>query len=260
LSSNLDAEVGAVLITGGGKRLGALTARAFAQRGFDVVIHANTSRAEADAVAEDIRASSRRAHVVQAALHEVQCDALITKAFAVAPNLRILINSASVFAFDDPKAPSRAVFDASMHVNAFAPAQLSAAFAHRLAAHTHGAIVHVLDQKLANLNPDYFSYTASKAALAAITEMQAMAFAPRVKVLGVAPGLTLPSGDQTSEDFKLTGGANILQRPTAPQDVIDAILFAATGPLASGQILYADSGQRFLPLPRDVMFLKRAHA
>ncbi len=57
-----------------------------------------------------------------------------------------------------------------------------------------GCVVNLLDQKLWNPNPDYLSYTLSKAALEAATTLLAQALAPRVRVAGVAPGVTLAVG------------------------------------------------------------------
>src|SRR3546814_14018083 len=76
-----------------------------------------------------------------------------------------------------------------------------------------GAIVNILDQKLANLNPDFFSYTLTKAALEAATTMLAQSLAPRVRVNAVSPGLTLPSLDQTAAEFATVARENRLQRP-----------------------------------------------
>ena len=62
-------------------------------------------------------------------------------------------------------------------------------------------MVNLLDQKLWNPNPDYFSYTLSKAALEAATTLLAQALAPRVRVCGVAPGVTLASGPMSDDEF-----------------------------------------------------------
>ena len=56
-----------------------------------------------------------------------------------------------------------------------------------------GVVVNLLDQKLWNQNPDFLSYTLSKAALEAANTMLAMALAPQLRVVGVAPG---PDPDQ----------------------------------------------------------------
>lgn len=248
-----------VLITGAAKRVGALTAHRFAAAGWRVLIHANRSRAEAEALAHALAPHSSPDCVFTADLNDpTALTGLIDAAFARAPDLCVLINNASLFEYDTPDAPDAKTWDHALRVNALAPAMLGARFAAHITTANAGSIVNILDQKLANMNPDYFSYTASKAALAAITTMQAMHFAPRVRVMGVAPGLTMASGDQSEADFAASASVNLLQRPTLPRDLVETIWYAATGAVETGQVLFADSGQRFVPLHRDVMFLKRA--
>jgi NAD(P)-dependent dehydrogenase (short-subunit alcohol dehydrogenase family) len=116
-------------------------------------------------------------------------------------------------------------------------------------------VIQVTDQKLANPNPDFFSYTMSKHALAATVPMLAMAAAPADRIYGLAPGAILASHDQSDTDAEVTHRLNLLVRRTEAGELADAALFLATGPLASGQTLFVDSGQHLLAQPRDVMYL-----
>ena len=119
-------------------------------------------------------------------------------------------------------------------------------------------MIEVLDQKLANPNPDFFSYTMSKHALAATVPMQAMAADdPADRVYGLAPGAILPSHDQTEEEAELSHRLNLLGRMTGPEEVADAAHFLAEGWLASGGMVYVDSGQHLLAQDRDVIYLAR---
>ena len=122
---------------------------------------------------------------------------------------------------------------------------------------TAGVIVNVLDQKLENLNPDFLSYTLSKAALHSATRMLAMAFAPVLRVVAVSPGITLPSGDQTIEGFERAHRQTPLGRSSIPQDIASAVVFLANAPAITGVNLTVDGGQHLIGLPRDVMFLTR---
>jgi NAD(P)-dependent dehydrogenase (short-subunit alcohol dehydrogenase family) len=117
-----------------------------------------------------------------------------------------------------------------------------------------GAVVNLLDQKLANPNPDFFSYTLSKAALAQATVLMAQAHAPRVRVNAVAPGLTLPSGDQPEDQFSRVASANLLQRPVEAEAVAGGVAYLLGARSVTGQVLYVDCGQRFVRSERDVMF------
>jgi NAD(P)-dependent dehydrogenase (short-subunit alcohol dehydrogenase family) len=118
-------------------------------------------------------------------------------------------------------------------------------------------VVNLLDQKLWNPNPDYFSYTLSKAALEAATKMLAMAMAPRLRVGGVAPGLALLSGPMNEREFELGQRLNPLGRSSPPEDIADAVRFLLTFPASTGSTILVDGGQHLTRQPRDVMFLAR---
>jgi NAD(P)-dependent dehydrogenase (short-subunit alcohol dehydrogenase family) len=118
-------------------------------------------------------------------------------------------------------------------------------------------VIDLTDQKLANPNPDFFSYTMSKNALAATVPMMAMAADPADRVYALAPGAILPSHDQSAAESEISHRMNLLRRRTNIDEVADTAWFLATGPLASGQTLFVDSGQHLLSQPRDVMFLAR---
>jgi NAD(P)-dependent dehydrogenase (short-subunit alcohol dehydrogenase family) len=115
----------------------------------------------------------------------------------------------------------------------------------------------VTDQKLANLNPDFFSYTMSKSAAETATRMMAMVHRDQDRVYTLAPGAILHSHDQSSAEAERSHRLNLLERRTRASEVADAALFLAEGPLASGQAIYVDSGQHLLSQPRDVIYLER---
>src|SRR5208282_3507638 len=114
----------------------------------------------------------------------------------------------------------------------------------------------LLDQKLWNPNPDFFSYTLSKSALEAATGLLARALAPRLRVVGVAPGITLQARGQTPAGFEAAHRATPLGRASTPEDVARAVVFLANSPAITGTTLLVDGGQHLVPTARDVMFLK----
>jgi NAD(P)-dependent dehydrogenase (short-subunit alcohol dehydrogenase family) len=116
-------------------------------------------------------------------------------------------------------------------------------------------VVNLLDQKLWNPNPDFLSYTLSKAALESATGLLARAFAPRLRVVGVAPGITLPSGEQSSEGFAAAFVRTPLGRSSTPQDIAGAVVFVVGAGAITGTTLLVDGGQHLLPTPRDIQFL-----
>ena len=242
---------GTVLVTGAAKRLGAAIARACAASGWRVIIHYATSRAEAERLAVEIGGVT-----VGGDLSEL--GDLFDRAVAAAGGpIHALVNSASRFEEDRPEAIDAALAARLYAINCTAPALLGAALTAQPGL-DDGVIVNLLDQKLANPNPDFFSYSLSKYALAGATEMMAMAFAPRIRVNAVAPGLTLPSGDQSAAEFERVARANLLQRPVDAAQVAAAVVYLLGAKSVTGQTVYVDCGQRFVKRGGDVMFEGRA--
>jgi len=80
---------------------------------------------------------------------------------------------------------------------------------------------------------------------------------PDDRIYALAPGAILASHDQGEDEAEASHRLNLLERRTTVEEVADAAFFLATGPLASGQTLFVDSGQHLLAQPRDVMYLAR---
>ena len=239
-----------VLVTGGAKRLGAAIARACAAAGWRVVVHYGASAAEAQALAAELGGAAGHGDLADPA----GAAALFAGARDAAGGpIAALVNSASLFAYDRPEAIDPALAARLHAINAVTPAMLAATLAAQddLA---DGAVVNLLDQKLANPNPDFFSYSLSKYALAGATEMLAQALAPKVRVNAVAPGITLPSGDQSETDFAAVAADNLLRRPVGAAAVAGAVVYLLDARSVTGQTLYVDCGQRFLRRDGDVMF------
>src|SRR3990167_3797335 len=114
-----------------------------------------------------------------------------------------------------------------------------------------GAVVNLLDQKLWNQNPDFLSYTLSKAALEAAGTMLALALAPRVRVVGVAPGLTLTSHLLSEEQFRQRHTLSPLGRSSTAEDVASAVRFALENRSLTGTTLLVDGGQHLMKFDRD---------
>ena len=238
-----------VLVTGGARRLGAAIARRLAGDGHRVVIHYGTSRGEAETLASELGGACIGGDLADL----LGIERLFERACATAGGpIDALVNSASAFEFDTPPTVDAGLFARLSAINAGAPVLLAGALARQGIA--SGAIVNLLDQKLANLNPDFFSYTCAKAALAAATPMLAQALGPRVAVNAVSPGLTLPSADQTAAEFEAVASRNLLRRPVGAERVADAVAFLLGVRGINGQTIHVDAGQRFVPSGRDVMF------
>jgi hypothetical protein len=260
--ANKDAKI--VLVTGAAKRLGRAIAIEMAKSGWDVAIHFGNSKEAAMQTVKDIQALGRRAIAIQADLaDEVQVETIINQCIQHLGLPTCLVNNASLFQYDVASSSSYASMEAHMRTNLAAPMVLSRDFYKAVKANSANVeettlpkvIVNLLDQKLANLNPDFFSYTLSKAALQSATTILAQAFAPDIRVVGVAPGITLVSGDQTEEGFNKAHSMTPLGKSSSPEDVAKAVVYLATASAVTGTTLYVDGGQHLKPLERDVMFL-----
>ena len=242
-----------VLVTGGSRRIGAAIVRALASAGHRVVIHHHQPHDDdAAALAHELDAAGERIATVAGDLAD---PVAIFRAAREAMHGTIdgLVNCASVFEFDRPPAFDPALLASLTATNLSAPVALACELAKQEGL-GDGAVVNLLDQKVANLNPDFFSYTCTKIALEGATTMLAQALAPRVRVNAVSPGLTLPSGDQSDAEFAAVAGENLLRRPVPTDEIARAIEYLLTAPGVTGQNLFVDNGQRFLKREGDVMF------
>lgn len=249
-----DLPEGAALVTGGAKRIGAAIVRALAAMGMPVVIHYRSAGAEAAALAAEIVAGGGIAHLIEADLADAgQAGDLVERAEALAGPIGVLVNNASHFVFDSAANVTAGSIEAHMGPNLTAPVILAREMAARIGGR-NGVIVNILDQKLDNLNPDFFAYTLSKAALATATEMLAMALAPSIRVCGVSPGLTLIAAKQSEESFRRGQNATPLRRGSDPEDIARAIRFIVETPSITGTTLVVDAGEHLMRRQRDVSF------
>ena len=248
-----------VLVTGGAHRLGQRICAQFAQDGWQVWCHAQHSLAAAQAWCQQIVAQGGQAQAVQANLGvEAERQRMMAHIVAHSGPLDCLVNNASSFEPDGASTFDEDDLRAQLEVNLIAPLALSRLMAQSLPANAVAgarSIVHVLDQKVFNLNPDYFSYTVSKLALERSVALQAQALAPQIRVCGVAPGLMFLSGPQTQANFDQASQMNLLRRAIDPDQVAATCLFMANNPALTGVTLAVDNGQHLVPLHRDVMFV-----
>jgi len=236
------------IVTGAGKRVGAVIAANLLADGWNVVAHVHHS---GDPV-------PRGSVKVVADLAELDCAASILAAADGLPPARLLVNNAARFAHDGLDSFDPKELDAHMAVNLRAPILLTEEFARRQESGGDALIVNLLDSKLAAPNPDFLSYTLSKQALAGFTELSARALARTgIRVNGIAPALMLRSNGQSEANFETMHSANPLGRGVEPEDVVAAIRYLIEARTLTGQTLVLDGGQRFDPPTRDVQFLER---
>ena len=244
------------LVTGAGKRLGREIALTLARAGWNVAVHHRQSVADAQQTASDCSALTGRAGSAAPFFadlaDEASVRALLPAVVAHFGQIDAVVNSASTFEHDSAESFGFAAMETHLRANTGAAVLLAQALhAHLGARDAHGAVVNLLDQKLWNMNPDFFSYTLSKAALEAANTMLALALAPRVRVVGVAPGLTLTSHLLSDEQFAALHQQSPLGRSSTPEDVAATVAFALTNQSITGTTLLVDGGQHLMRFERD---------
>jgi NAD(P)-dependent dehydrogenase (short-subunit alcohol dehydrogenase family) len=247
-----------VLVTGGSARIGGAISRRFADAGWHVIIHTRQHSRDVEAFA----ATLPSAQIVACDLNDGDAASSMIEGLAQSlPNWCALVNSASVFEYDDASCIDPAVNHRAMQVNATTPTRMAQTFLKHAKSETGRRVVNVTDMKLENSNPDFFSYTMSKHALnSTIAMLSDGAAGPDDRIYGLAPGAILASHDQTEDETDVSHKLNLLGRQTSAQEVAEAAFFLAQGQLRSGQSLFIDSGQHLLSQPRDVIYLARDHA
>lgn len=253
-----------VLVTGAAKRLGREIALSLAQGGWQVAVHFRHSETDARKTVEDCSRLGGQSACFQADLgDEAQVRKLLPQVVKDLGTVHAVVNCASSFEQDRPEDFSFKTLDHHLHANAGAPILLAQALHAHLVWQgpaTRGAVVNLLDQKLWNLNPDFFSYTLSKAALEAANTMMAMAFAPQLRVVGVAPGLTMPSHLQSAAQFEAAHRLSPLGHSSTPQDVAATVKFALENSSITGTTLLVDGGQHLLRFERDFSMMNSTQA
>jgi len=231
------------LITGASRRIGAAIALSLARAGYAVVLHANSSREDAERLAAAIIGAGGRAGVVLADFADHAAVRGLVPAAAAFGQLTLLVNNAGEFEPDDIETLSHARFQRAVAVNLAAPLFLSQAFAAQAPAGVDASIVNILDQRVLKPTPRFFSYTLSKSALHTATSTLAQALAPRLRVNAVAPGPTLPSPRQTAAQFAAQAESLPLQHGPGPDDIAAAVLYLAQAKNVTGVTLPVDGGQ-----------------
>ncbi len=246
------------LVTGGVKRVGAAIAARLAKSGYALALHGNSDAIPEDALAGTLRETDCDWHGFQKDfLEEGAAEALMDQVvahFGRAPDL--LVNSASIFGQDDVETLGEKDMADHFRINNQVPVLLATALhRHHPAASERACVVHILDQRIRNPNRDQLSYTLSKQALAGSVRSLAVACADRLRVNGVAPGLTLTAGEYGEEQLANIRGMMPLDRLPAPDDIADAVLYLARAGAVTGQIIYVDGGANLKSFDRDFVHL-----
>ena len=239
-----DAAAGVALVTGAARRIGRSIAKDLAAHGWAVVVHYRDSAEDARTLVAEIVGAGGRVVSLQADLaDEAKVRSLAQAAGEPFGPVDLLVNNASVFINDGILNSDRRLWDLHMAVNLRAPLVLTEEFARRLPAERPGNVVNVLDQRVWNLTHYFMSYTVSQTGLWTLTQTLAMALAPRIRVNAVGPGPTLKNERQSDAQFMRQWQTVPLRRPTAPEEIAEAIRYIVSAPAMTGQMIALDGGQ-----------------
>jgi NAD(P)-dependent dehydrogenase (short-subunit alcohol dehydrogenase family) len=235
---------GTALITGAARRIGRSLALDLAGAGWAVAIHFRTSAGDAEALAADIQNVGGSAKTFQADLaDQTSIGQLIDAVSHSLGPVTVLVNNASEFLPDTLYSLDEATWDLHLNVNLKTPVFLAQAMARQLPEHADGNIINIIDQRVWNLTPEFFSYTISKSGLWTATRTLAQALAPRIRVNAIAPGPVLRSIYQTPEDFEREKQSTLLKRGPSTDEIAAAVRFILATPSMTGQMIALDGGQ-----------------
>lgn len=244
-----------VLVTGAAKRLGRAIALDLAAYGWQVAVHYRGSEADAiETAAACARLSGASGHFYADFDSEQAVRQLLPRVVAQLGPVDAVVNSASLFEHDSAADFGYTAMERHLRSNAGAPILLAQTLHQHLAQRgpaAQGVVVNLLDQKLWNMNPDFVSYTLSKAALETANTMLAQALAPQLRVVGVAPGLTLTSDYLSAEKFAQLHRLSPLGRSSTAEDVAATVRFALDNRSITGTTLLVDGGQHLMRFDRD---------
>jgi pteridine reductase len=245
------------LVTGGVRRLGAVIASRLAEAGYALALTSHGDDTPGDALAQALKQHETDWHHFPADLSDGAAPIALVKAviahFGRAPVL--LVNNAAMFGQDGWQDMDGASLEAHFRLNLFAPLLLAKAVVEAADGTAQPAIVHIVDQRIANPNGDQLSYTLSKQALAASVRSMASAFGQRARVNAVAPGLVIPTDDYDDAQMARLNAEMPLGALPSAGSVADAVLFLAQAKDTSGQIIFADGGAHLKSFARDFLHL-----
>lgn len=240
-------------MTGAAHRIGRAIAEDLAANGFAVAIHANSSIETARSIARTITANGGRAAALDCDLADADATALLVdRAVEALGPLGVVVNNASLFKPDSLRNLDSALWDRHFDVHVRAPSILARDFTRQLPEGSGGLIVNIIDQRVWNPTPRYYSYTLSKSALWMATRTMAQALAPRIRVNAIGPGPTLPNERQSEADFKAQTEALLLQSGPDLDEFGRTIRFLVDTPSITGQMIALDGGQHLAWQTPDV--------
>ncbi|KJF44380.1 SDR family NAD(P)-dependent oxidoreductase [Draconibacterium sediminis] len=231
------------LITGASKRIGRSLTEHLAEKGWNVVLHYNSSAKGANELVEELEKKypDQEFRAVQANLAETdKVVALIPKLAARNIKVDLLVNNASVFDRGYLKGTSVELFDSQLDVNLKAPFFLIRDFANYFKS---GNIINFVDTRITSNASNFAAYSISKKALWELTKMAALEFAPDIRINAIAPGVTLPPEDEDEDYLEKLAQGIPMKKPGGVEPILKSLDYILENDHLTGQLLFADGGE-----------------
>jgi pteridine reductase len=237
------------LVTGAAGRLGRAVALELGRTGCEVLVHYNRSDEAAQSVVGELVDLGVEARAVQAdLLDESAVGSMLDGCWNTAGPIDFLVNNASIFSESRLRSLNLEEVIRNFRINAWAPLVLIrrlAALAEE--ADRRAAVVNLLDTRIIGEDKEHAAYHISKRALADLTRMAAVEYAPTLRVNGVAPGAILSPRGRGEEYLAARAAGAPMRMPGSVEDVTDAVQYLLTAPYVTGEIVFVDGGQNLRP-------------
>ncbi|MFH1239091.1 MAG: SDR family oxidoreductase [bacterium] len=229
------------LITGAGRRLGRAIALALAAEGVNIMVHYPDPDEEVNDLGQEITGMGVKSWSVKADFEKPdEYSTLIERSLEDTGSLDILINNAAIFLPDTLKKVDFDSLTKHMQINTWVPLVLSRHFAEKV---SQGSIINMLDSRISGYDWSHVAYILSKHALAVLTRMTALEFAPDITVNGVAPGLILPPPGRDEAYLDLLKDSLPLKKHGQAADISETVIYLIRADFVTGQIIYVDGGR-----------------
>jgi pteridine reductase len=232
------------LVIGGARRLGMTIAIDLAEHDVDVAVTSRSGGAEARATADAIGALGRRSAAIACDVHDLAAiERAVADAVAALGGLDVLVYAAAGgFRASRPEAVDAGLFDEAVGTilrGGFFAAQA----AHKVMARDGGVIIFITDVAAMQAWPSFAPHSSAKAGLVHLTEVLAKAWAPEIRVCGIAPGTVLPEADSDEASRKRAASAAALGRIGSPDDIAGAVRYLVQAEYVTGIQLVVDGGR-----------------
>ena len=235
-----------ILITGAAQRIGKELALSFFNKGWDIIIHFNSSKVEAENLADKMNSErSNSAMIVQANLDNPdEITKLVKRTLSKNSRIDALINNASTFYPTPIGTFSEENWNALMGSNLKAPLFLIQSF-HKELEKNQGFIINITDINVDKALTNHSIYLAAKSGLQTLTKSLAKELAPNVRVNAIAPGAILepPNTQWTTEQKNNIIQAVPMKKMGTEKDIVDAAIYLSEAKYVTGQILNIDGGK-----------------